>query len=154
MLLQTADLFAIKTAAVISAAVAVFCETSVTIKFTGHELPPALALGLPDDDAVVIIAHEFLYIKERLGEGGADGLELAKVSDDGQHRLFRAFAVYIGVQAKGVNVGRLAVLEVLHVEALLAGEAVKGFLILCEIFDVGLDDGHCYFLHLKIFGML
>ena len=62
---------------------AVSRETSFTIEFAGHELTPALALGLADDDAVVIIAHEFLYIKERLGKGGADGLKLAQVGSDG-----------------------------------------------------------------------
>ena len=103
---------------------AVSCETLVTIKFTGHELPASLALGLANDDAVIIIAHEFLHIKERLGEGGGDGLELAQVGEQGQHRLFRAFAVHVGVQAEGFNMGLLAVLEVLHIHARLAGEAV------------------------------
>ena len=124
---------------------AVSRETSVTIEFTGHELPPALALGLADDDAVIIIAHEFLHIEERLGEGGADGLELAHVGDNGQNGLFRAFAVQIGVQAEGVNTGLLAVFEVLHVHAGLAGEAVQGFLVFAEVLDVGFDDGHGIF---------
>ena len=121
---------------------AVSRETSVTIKFAGHELSPALALGLADDDAVIIIAHEFLHIQERLGKGGGDGLKLAQVGDNGQHRLFSALAVHVGVQAKGVNMGLLAVIEVLHVPARLAGEAVQGFLVLGEVFDVGFDDGH------------
>ena len=132
---------------------AVSRETSVTIKFTGHKLPVALALGLADDDAIIIIAHELLHFKERLGEGGGDGLKLAQVGDNGQHRLFRALAVHIGVQTKGFNMGLLAVLEVLDVEAPLAGEAVKGFLVLSEVFDVGFDDGHGVFLHIKIFGV-
>ena len=132
---------------------AVSRETSVTIKFTGHELAPTLALGLADDDAVIIIAHELLDIQERLGKGGGDGLELAQVGDDGQHRLFSALAVQIGVEAEGFNMGLLAVLEVLHIQARLAGEAVQGFLVLSEVFDVGLDDGHGVFLLLNIFGV-
>ena len=124
---------------------AVSRETSVTIKFTGHELAPALALGLADDDAIIIIAHQLLYIQERLGEGGGDGLELAQVGKQGQHGLFSAFAVQVGVQAEGFNMGFLSVLEVLHVHSLLAGEAVQGFLVLAEVFDVGLDDGHGIF---------
>ena len=132
---------------------AVSRETSVTIEFAGHKLPAALALGLANDDAVVIIAHEFLHIQERLGEGGGDGLELAQVGDDGQHRLFSALAVQIGVQTEGVNMGLLAVLEVFHVLSRLAGEAVQGFLVLTEVLDVGLDDGHGVFLLLNIFGV-
>ena len=128
-------------------------EALVTIEFTGHELPAALALGLANDDAVVIIAHEFLYIKERLGEGGADGLKLANVGDEGQHRLFRALAVHIGVQTKGFNMGLLAVFEVLDIEARLPGEAVKGFLVFAQVLDIGFDDGHGVFLHIKIFGV-
>ena len=124
---------------------AVSRETSVTIKFTGHKLAPALALGLADDDAVIIIAHELLDIQERLGEGGGDGLELAQVGDNGQHRLFSALAVQVGVQTEGFNMGLLAVLEVLHIQALQPGEAVQGFLVLAEVFDVGLDDGHGIF---------
>lgn len=133
-----------KTAAGIFPA-AVSRETSVTIKFAGHELTPALALGLANDDAVIIIAHKFVNIKERLGEGGGDGLKLANVGDDGQHGLFRALAVHIGVQTEGFNMGLLSVLEVLHVESRLAGEAVEGFLVLGEISDVGLDNGHGVF---------
>ena len=124
---------------------AVSRETSFTIEFTGHELPPALALGLADDDAVIIIAHEFLHIQERLGKGGADGLKLADVGNDGQHGLFRALAVNVIVQTKGFNMGLLAVLKVLDVEALLPGEAVNGFLVLAEVLDVGFDDGHGIF---------
>ena len=124
---------------------AVSRETSVTIKFTGYELTPALALGLADDDAVIIIAHEFLYIKERLDEGGGDGLELAQVGDNGQHRLFSALAVQVGVQTEGFNMGLLSVLKVLDVETRLAGEAVQSFLVLAEVFDVGFDDGHGVF---------
>ena len=52
-------------------------------------------------------------------------MKLAQVSDDGQHRLFSALAVYIGVQAKGFNVGFLAVFEVLNVQARLAGEGLS-----------------------------
>ena len=140
-----------KTAAGIPAAVS--RETSFTIEFTGHELTPALALGLADDDTVIIITHEFLHIKERLGKGGADGLKLADVGDDGQNGLFRAFAVQVGVEAKGFNMGLLAVLKVLDVKALLPGEAVKGFLVFAQVLDVGLDDGHGVFLHIKIFGV-
>ena len=124
---------------------AVSCETSVTIKFTGHELTPTLALGLADDDRVIIIAHQLLYIQERLGEGGGDGLKFAQVGEQGQHRLFRALDVDIGIQTKGFNMGLLAVLKVLDVEALLPGEAVDSFLVLSEVFDVGLDDGHGIF---------
>lgn len=124
---------------------AVSRETSVTIKFAGHKLPAALALCLADDDAVIIIAHEFLYIEERLGEGGGNGLELAQVGDDGQHRLFSALAVQIGVQAEGFNMGFLSILEVLHIQARQPGEAVQGFLVLGQVFDVGLDDGHGIF---------
>ena len=124
---------------------AVSRETSVTIEFAGHELTPALALGLADDDRVIIIAHEFLHIQERLGKGGGDGLELAQVGDNGQHGLFSALAVHVGVQAEGFNMGLLAVLKILDVESRLAGEAVQGFLVLGEVFDVGLDDGHGIF---------
>ena len=120
-------------------------EASVAIKFTGHELTPALALGLTDNDAVVVTVHEFVDIQERLGEGGGDGLKLAEIGDDGQHGLFRALAVHVGVQTEGFNVGLLAVLKVLDVQARLAGEAVKGFLVFCKIFDVGFQDGHCYY---------
>ena len=132
---------------------AVSRETSITIKFAGHELPAALALGLADDDAVIIIAHEFLNIKERLGKGGADGLKLADIGDDGQHGLFRALAVQISIQAKGFNMGLLAVLKVFDVQALLPGEAVKGFLVFAQVLNVGFDDGHGVFLHIKIFGV-
>ena len=124
---------------------AVSRETLITIEFTGHELTPALALGLANDDRVIIIAHEFLDIQERLGKGGGDGLKLAQVGNHGQHRLFSALAVQVGVQAEGFNMGLLAVLEVLDVHARLAGEAVKGFLVLGDVFDVGLDDGHGIF---------
>ena len=120
-------------------------KASVAIKFAGHELPPALALGLANDDAVIIIAHEFLHIKERLCEGGADGLKLTDIGDDGQHRLFCALAVHIGVQTKGFNMGFLPVFEVLDVEARLSGEAVNGFLVFAEVLDVGFDDGHGIF---------
>ena len=128
-------------------------KASVTIELTGNKLPTSFALGLADDDAVVIVAHEFLNIKERLGKGGADGLKLAQVGDDGQHGLLRALAVHIGVQAKGFNTGFLPVFEVLDVEARQPGEAVKGFLVFAEVLDVGFDDGHGVFLHIKIFGM-
>ena len=124
---------------------AVSRETSVTIKFTGNELAPALALGLSDDDGVIIIAHEILDIQERLGKGGGDGLKLAQVGDDGQHGLFRALAVQIVVQTKGFNMGLLAVIKVLDVPARLAGEAVQGFLVFAEVLDVGFDDGHGVF---------
>ena len=132
---------------------AVSRETSVTIKFAGHELSPALALGLADDDAVIIIAHQLLYIQKRLGEGGGDGLKLAQVSDNGQHRLFSALTVQIGVETKGFNMGFLPVIEVLDVTARLAGEAVQGFLVLAEVIDVSLDDGHGIFPLLNIFGV-
>ena len=132
---------------------AVSRETSVTIKFAGHELPAALALGLVDDDAVIIIAHELLDIQERLGKGGGDGLKLAQVCDDGQHRLFGALAVQIAVQAEGFNMGFLSVLKILDVPARLAGEAVQSFLVLAEVCNVGFDDGHGVFLHIKIFGV-
>ena len=128
---------------------AVSRETSVTIKFAGHELPAALALGLADDDAVIIIAHQILDIQERLDEGGGDGLELAQVGDQGQHRLFSAFAVQVGVQAEVFNVGFLAVLKVLDVEARQTGEAVQGFLVIGQVFDVGFDDGHGVFSPFK-----
>ena len=121
---------------------AVSCETSITIKFAGHKLPAALALGLANDDAVIILAHQLLYIQERLGEGGGDGLELAQVGKQGQHGLFVALAVQVGVEAEGFNMGFLSVLEVLDIEARLAGEAIQSFLVLSEVFDVGLDDGH------------
>ena len=124
---------------------AVSRETSVTIKFTGHKLPAALALGLADDDAVIIIAHQLLYIKERLGKGGGDGLELAQVGDQGQYRLFVALAVHIGVETEGFNMGFLPVFEVLDVKARLPGEAVKGFLVFSQVLDVGFDDGHGIF---------
>ena len=124
---------------------AVSCETSVTIKFAGHELTPAFALGLADDDRIIIFAHQLLHIKERLGEGGGYALELAQVGEQGQHGLFRALAVQIGVQAEGFNMGLLAVLKVLHIHARLAGEAVEGLLVLGEIRDVGFDDGHGIF---------
>ena len=80
-------------------------------------------------------------------------MKLAQVGDDGQHRLFRALAVHIGVQTKGFNMGLLAVFEVLHVKARLPGKAVKGFLVFAEVLDVGFDDGHGVFLHIKIFGV-
>ena len=124
---------------------AVSRETSVTIEFAGHELTPALALGLADDDAVVIIAHQLLYIQERLGEGGGDGLELAQVGKDGQYGLFSALAVQVVVQAEGFNMGFLSVLKILYILARLAGEAVQGFLVLGQVFNVGLDDGHGIF---------
>ena len=120
-------------------------KTSFTIEFTGHELTPALALGLADDDGVVIIAHEFLYIQERLGKGRGDGLKFAQVGDNGQHSLFRALAVQVGVQTKGFNMGFLSVLKILDIQARLPGEAVEGFLVLAEVFDVGFDDGHGIF---------
>lgn len=132
---------------------AVSRETLFTIEFTGHEISPALALGLANDDAVIIIAHEFLHIQERLGKVRGDGLKLAQVSDDGQHGLFHALAVQIVVQTEGFNMGLLAVLKVLYVEARLAGEAVQGFLVCAEVLDVGFDDGHGVFLHIKIFGV-
>ena len=128
---------------------AVSRETSVTIKFAGHKLPAALALGLADDDRVVIIAHQLLHIQERLGKGGGDGLELAQVGDNGKHRLFSALAVQVGVEAEGFHTGLLAVLEVLHVPARQAGEAVQGFLVLAQVLDVGFDDGQGVFLLLK-----
>ena len=124
---------------------AVSCETSIAIKFAGHELTTALALGLANDDAVIIFAHQLLHIKERLGEGGGDGLELAQVGEQGQHGLLVAFAVHVGVQAEGFNMGLLSVLKVLHIQTRLAGEAVEGLLVLGKIFDVGLDDGHGIF---------
>lgn len=132
-----------KTAAVISAAVS--RETSVTIKFAGHKLPAALALGLADDDRVIILAHELLHIKESLGEGGGDGLELTDIGDDGQYGLFRALAVHVGVQAEGFNMGLLSVLKILDIKSRLPGEAVEGFLVLAQIRNVGLDDGHGIF---------
>ena len=132
---------------------AVSCETSVAIEFTGHELPATLALGLANDDRIIIFAHQLLHIQERLGEGGGDGLELAQVGEQGQHRLFSAFAVHVVVEAEGFNVGLLSVLEVLYIEARLPGEAVQSFLVLSEVFDVGLNDGHGVFLLLKIFGV-
>ena len=58
---------------------AVSRETLITIKFAGHELTPTLALGLADDDRIIIFAHEILYIRERLGKGGGGGLERAQV---------------------------------------------------------------------------
>ena len=109
---------------------AVSRETSITIKFAGHKLPAALALGLANDDAVIIIAHQLLYIQERLGEGGGDGLKLAQVGDNGQNRLFSALAVQIGLDAEGLNMGLLAVLEVLHVQTRQTGHAIQGFLVL------------------------
>ena len=125
---------------------AVSRETSVTIKFAGHELTPAFALGLADDDAVIIIAHEILDIQERLGKGGVNGLYFVLFCVIGQHRLFSALAVQVVVQAEGFNMGLLAVLEVLDIQARLPGEAVQSFLVLSEVFDVGLDDGHGVFL--------
>ena len=124
---------------------AVSRETSVAIKFTGHELPAALALGLANDDAVIIFAHQLLHIQERLGKGGGDGLELAQVGEQGQHRLFSALAVQVGVEAEGVNMGFLSVLEVFDIQARQAGEAVQSFLVLAKVFDVRLDDGHGIF---------
>ena len=124
---------------------AVLRKTSIAIKLTGHELPTALALGLADNDAVFFIAHEFLHIQERLGKGGGDGLQLADVGDEGQHRLFRALAVQIVIQTEGFNMGFLPVLKVLDVQARQPGEAVKGFLVLTEVLDVGFDDGHGIF---------
>ena len=124
---------------------AVSCETSIAIKFTGHELPATLALGLANDDAVIFIAHQLLHIQERLGKGGGNGLELAQVGEDGQHGLFSALAVHVGVQTKGFNMGFLSVLKILDIQARQAGEAVQSFLVLGEVFDVCLDDGHGIF---------
>ena len=124
---------------------AVSREKSITIKFAGHKLPAALALGLADDDRIIIFAHQLLHIKERLGKGGGDGLELAQVGKQGQHGLFSALAVQVVVEAEGFNMGLLAVLKVLYIQTRLAGEAVEGFLVLAKIFDIGLDDGHGVF---------
>ncbi len=103
---------------------AVSCETLIAIEFTGHELPAALALGLADDDRIIIFTHQLLHIQKRLGKGGGDGLELAKVGKQGQHGLFVALDVHVVVEAEGFNVGLLAVLKVLHIQARLPGESV------------------------------
>lgn len=124
---------------------AVSRETSIAIKFAGHKLPGALALGLANDDRIIIIAHQLLYIQERLCEGGGDCLELAQVGEDGQHRLFSALAVQVGVEAEGFNMGFLSVLKILDIQARQPGEAVEGFLVLAQVFDIGLDDGHGVF---------
>ena len=122
-----------------------FTETSITIKLTGDELAPGLAGGLGDDDCKILAVHEGNDVGKITLESGGNGVVFLVPADNGKHGLFRSFGVHVSVQRPCVNRYALAVLEVFDVHALCVGQLIHGFLVLCNVCDVGVDDVHIYF---------
>lgn len=123
----------------------VSCETLLTVKLTGDELAPGLAGGLGDDDCKILAVHEGNDVGEIALESGGNGVVFLVAADDGKDGLFRSFGVHVSVQRPCVNRDALAVLKVFDVQALCAGELIHGFLVLCDVGNVGVDDVHIYF---------
>lgn len=117
----------------------------LTVKLTGDELAPGLAGGLGDDDCKILTVHEGNDVVKIALESGGNGVIFLVSADDGKDGLFRSFGVYIAVQRPCVNLNALAVLKVFDVQALCAGELIQGFLVLCDVCNVGFDDVHIYF---------
>lgn len=120
-------------------------ETLLTIKLTGDELAPGLAGGLGDDDCKILAVHEGNYVGKIALESGGNGVVFLVAADDGKDGLFRSFGVHVSVQRPCVNRDALAVLKVFDVHALCAGELIHGFLVVCDVDNVGFDDVHIYF---------
>ena len=121
-------------------------ETLLTIKLTGDELAPGLAGGLGDDNCKILAVHEGNDVGKIALESGGNGVVFLVAADDCKYGLFRSFGVHIGVQRPCVNRDALAVLKVFDVQALCTGELIQGFLVLCDVGNVGFDDVHIYFL--------
>ena len=122
----------------------VSCETLLAIKLTGDKLAPGLAGGLGDDDCKILAVHEGNDVGKISLESGGNGVVFLVAADDGKDCLFCALGVHIGVQRPCVNRDALAVLKVFDVQTLCAGELVHGFLVLCDVGNVGFDDVHIY----------
>ena len=120
-------------------------ETSLTVKLTGDELATGLASGLGDDDCKILAVHEGNDVGKIALESRGNGVVFLVAADDGKDGLFRSFGVHVSVQRPCVNRDALAVLKVFDVQALCAGELIQGFLVVCDVGNVGFDDVHIYF---------
>ena len=121
-------------------------ETLFAVKLAGDELAPCLACGLGDDDCKIIAVHDGNDVGKIALESGGNGMVFLVAADDGKDGLFRSFGVHVSVQRPCVNRNTLAVLKVFDVQALCAGKLIQGFLVLCDVGNVGFDDVHIYFL--------
>lgn len=117
-------------------------ETLFTVKLTGDELAPGLACGLGNDDCKILAVHEGNNVGKIALESGGNGVVFLFAADDGKDGLFRSFGVHVSVQRPCVNRNAFAVLKVFDVKALCAGELIQGFLVLCDVGNVGFDDVH------------
>ena len=120
-------------------------ETLLTIKLTSDELAPGLACGLGDDDCKILAVHEGNDVGKIALERGRNGVVFLVSADDSKDGLFRSFGVHVSVQRPCVNRDALAVLKVFDVQAPCAGQLIQGFLVLCDVGNVGFDDVHIYF---------
>ena len=123
----------------------VSCETLLTIKLTSDKLATGLAGGLGDDDCKILAVHEGNDVGKIALESGGNGVVFLVAADDGKDGLFCALGVHVSVQRPCVNRDALAVLKVFDVKTLCAGELVQGFLVVCDVGNVGFDDVHIYF---------
>lgn len=123
----------------------VSCETLLAVKLTGDEFASGLACGLGDDDCKILAVHEGNDVGEIALESGGNGVVLHVAAEDGKDGLFRSLGVHVSVQRPCVNRDALSVLKVFDVQTFCAGELVQGFLVLCDVGNVGFDDVHIYF---------
>ena len=120
-------------------------KTSFTVKLTGDELAPGLAGGLGYDDCKILAVHKGNDVGKIALESGGNGVVFLVPADDCKDGLFRSLGVHVSVQRPRINRDALAVLKVFDVQTLCAGELIQGFLVLCDVGNVGFDDVHIYF---------
>lgn len=120
-------------------------ETLFAVKLACDKLSTGLAGGLGDDDCEILAVHKGNDVSEIALESGRNGVVLLVAANDGKDILFCALGVHVGVERPCVNRDTLTVLKVFDVHALCAGELIQGFLVLCDVGDIGFDDVHIYF---------
>lgn len=120
-------------------------KTSITVKLTSDKFAPVLAGGLLNDNGEIFTIHQVNDICKVALERGGNGVVLFISADDGEHGLFVALAVHIGVQRPNVNGDMSSVLKVFDVKALCPGEFVHGLFAVGNVLNVGVDDVHIYF---------
>ena len=120
-------------------------KISIAVKLTGDELAPGLACGLGNDDGEILAVHEGNDVGKIALESGGNSVVFVLPADDGKDGLFVALCAHVAVQRPSVHFQLVAVGEVFDVHALCAGELIQGFLVLCDVGNVGFDDVHIYF---------
>ena len=71
-------------------------------------------------------------------------MKLVPTAEDRKNGLFCALGVHVSVERPCINRDALAVLKVFDVHALCAGDLIQGFLVVCNVVNVGVDNVHIY----------